>query len=373
MKIQLRQLFCYLFLGVNISIYAQGNIYLETGLNMSTLTSDDSFRFMAKPNLYAGLTYMELFASGLDMTTAIHYSTKGVEDIFGSPESYSFLDGSFSLGFKFNNLVGMYGGLQMGALLSKNKSFIMRDVDLGALIGLKVDFDEVFVKFHYNHGLIKQSDFDSRYIINYQLGMGLKLNFLPKDQEPENVIIRNSTIKEDTTKLEAWNDLTGGQRRHYEISLRLNGFDRFDMIYKIKRNDYKYMRYSFFTSNVNYVIARNNRFAIKFGISFGPEYRSYLDTKTYFTHGPQFELAATLRRESIGAVVDVNPAFAYVIGIHHQASERFSIGVEILPRLAYSTRVLGRSNNPEGEFSLNFGTTNIGLVASYSFSKSLER
>ena len=161
-----------------------------------------------------------------------------------------------------------------------------------------------------------------------------------------------------------------------EIGLSLNGFSDFGLVYKVKKSENKYLRYQFAYLE-SALQGRDNRLgvALNIGFSAGIEKRRLITEDIEFIHGfmPGIGIAGSYNGVTNGSSavssgsLFITPTLGYVLGCLYHISDRFYIGLEVLPAVNGSI-ALSTNNSVAYSFGTNFNIDNVGLSAVYKFS-----
>lgn len=349
---------------------AQEGLHLTMGGNSSRLQSETS-QFSSKYGYQVGIQYTDIYSKGVDFSTGIRYITRGgklsMENL-----NLGYLDATIALGFRPVNSLRLFAGAHISALLQSPSFITASGLDLGLQVGVRYDLDKMFFGATYQHGLAKISGFnDSASTRGLELGVGFMLDLRPAPEVPtESVIIRPSVIDPAETVMqpEEQQAVEGDALLAYsrEVAVRVAGLERFELIYKERIRATRYNRLSLLGLAGDFVPEEDAiNFAI--GVTFGPEYRRSLDAATYMAHGPQLEMTVGYSREDFRNILLLRPGLGYLIGIHHTLSDRFSIGLEIVPVLRYEYIEDTNSGEGQSRVTLDLSTQSAAIVASYSF------
>ncbi|NJN77715.1 MAG: hypothetical protein HC803_04780 [Saprospiraceae bacterium] len=160
-----------------------------------------------------------------------------------------------------------------------------------------------------------------------------------------------------------------------EIGVKLRSLDNFDLVYKTKKADDKFMRYEFgFLSTSLVGTSGSTNFSSVIGFSGGIEKRKPINEKLQFAHGflPGIYLDGFYTKNKVSGNEDfdirIRPQLAYVLGVQYHVSENFYFGLEATPSIAAA---FGFNENQtlQYSFTTNIDFNTVGITAVYRFSK----
>jgi len=351
-------------------LVAQDGLHLTLGGNSSRFQSEVT-PFDSKYGYQLGIEYTDVYSQGFDFSTGIRYITRGA-NFANQNLNYGYLDAMVTLGYRPLKPMRLYGGAHISALVQSPEFLDPSGLDAGLLLGLRFDLDKIFFSTTYQHGLARISGFDdgvsSRGV---ELGVGFLLDLSPAPKVPtETVIIRPSKIEtvdivQKQPEPQQVQDTTTQPYTH-EVAVRAVGFDRFDFIYKERVRANRYNRLSLMALSLA-TEPGDDDLELGVGVSFGPEYRRQLDRSTYMVHGPQLEFALLYSRFGNSNNLLLRPGLGYLIGIHHSLSERFSVGLELVPVVRYQHLENTTTGETSSNVAVDFTTQNTAIVVSYRF------
>ena len=159
------------------------------------------------------------------------------------------------------------------------------------------------------------------------------------------------------------------QTRQHEIGVRAPGLDNFDFLYKRSAGANRFLRFRLLTVNSQYETTASEGLRIfNLGAAAGLEWRNGIADDFTFIHGPELSLAGSTRKNDNRDAWDLTARVGYVLGFNYLVSNKFVVGLEMIPRVSY------RFSEPfsgERQESVNvgFSTNYVALTALYRFSR----
>lgn len=102
-------------------------------------------------------------------------------------------------------------------------------------------------------------------------------------------------------------------------------------------------------------------------MAIGKEKRVPVSSKLVFHHGWEPGFAFSLITESRFTSLTVNPFIGYVIGFQLAASDRFTLGLEVIPTASFSFTVPNQGLANSFSANVGFNTSAVGLTGTYRF------
>ena len=145
-----------------------------------------------------------------------------------------------------------------------------------------------------------------------------------------------------------------------EVGVRVTGLENFAILYKRARTQDRYLRYNFLFGNISVVAgdATDNVGALSLGGSVTWERRRRLGDRLDLVTGPTPSASAGVVTGNEVAVYNFGVRFGYLVGVQYYVSERFYVGLDVVPGIgANYTGIGGEQGNL---FSFNLGLMNSG-------------
>ena len=160
-----------------------------------------------------------------------------------------------------------------------------------------------------------------------------------------------------------------------EIGLKFTGLDNFNLVYKKKKEENKYLRYyfGFFNTNLQGTGGATN-FSSSVGFSAGIEKRKQISNKLQFAHGflPGIVLDGFFTANNISGNENyglrVQPQLGYSLGVQYHFSEKFYLGLEAIPSISAAVN-FGRNQSVDYSIQTSINMNTIGISAVYRFTK----
>jgi hypothetical protein len=172
--------------------------------------------------------------------------------------------------------------------------------------------------------------------------------------------------------------LTAQEARH-EVGLQFQSFDNFAFLYKKKRSENKFLRFSagsFDTRYLNQALSggQNISFTSSVGFAIGWENRQNLTGDFQFYHGfqPALHIDYVSERQTGTLLptqteqVSFRPALGYVLGFQYQAGPHFLINLESVPVL-WGSASFHSNGSSFYRWGASFSGSGIALGVLYRF------
>ncbi len=148
----------------------------------------------------------------------------------------------------------------------------------------------------------------------------------------------------------------------HEIGIRLLDLRDFNLIYKYNTSDNTYLRLRSSSGRFN---VGNDISGYGIGSYAGVEIRKAIAGKSEFIYGGELGMFYSRNGVVNGEVTSTfNVLLGGVVGIQHQLSDYFNLGLEIVPSLGINT---GRNTNTTYSFNASFSSA--AIFVTYKFGK----
>lgn len=159
---------------------------------------------------------------------------------------------------------------------------------------------------------------------------------------------------------------TAHTQSNYEVGLRALSIDNFGLILKKERAQGSFLRVRLAFTNLTFTAAAGDAsLNLNLGAAIGFEKRQWLTDRLDLLYGPEPFISISSNSGAGISQTALSGGLGYVVGLNYYISDRFSVGLETIPRASFS--VTSGGGITVTQFGVGFSSTSFAVVGVYRF------